>query len=486
MSEESLSQWWKPWRWPRSVWISLSVFVFVSLPFCSRWWFLSHVPNVAEPEDLQRLLAWKVSDKDNAFTHYRAADLMRTKALVEWQGRDGTPLPPGYSELYSTVLRDGLSRLGEADESFLAAQRPSLDEWLRGTELSEFQPFTADQLSAMTLLPVHGTAVQFIATARVEALRCIESGDMDDAWRWLQACVRFTRHLNQFSGLMQRSIGAAAHFRTSMGIVRWAEHPAVTVDQLQQALRDIRAEYVLNPPFSESLKVEFLLQRQMFLSREWADSKKGMFYGRPAWEDRFAAAKGPFFWVVAEPELSLRVERQRLVNLLNEIDKPLWLRTPQSTKREFLFDLDPNVSRKSGQLDPKLIEQGQKTSVLRNILGPWMGGKPVDDAVWNERSRQAALEAVLALQAYRRDHGTYPESLAALRPTYLENIPTDPCDPSGKPIRYRRDSANSASVWNIGLDGQDDGGTELEIDEGDQYRFPTSNPDVGFNVTFAE
>ena len=484
---ESHRVWLRPMRWPRSVWISLIVFAFVSMPFCSRWWFLSHVPNVAEPEDLQRLLARKVSDKDNAFTHYRAADMMRSKALIDWRGRDSTPLPPGYSELYSTVLRDGLSRLGEADESFLAAQRPSLDEWLRGTEISEFQPFTADQMSAMTLLPVHGTARQFIATARVEALRCIESGDMDDAWRWLRACVRFTGHLNQYSGLVQRNIGAAAHYRTSVGIVRWAEHPAVTVDQLQQALRDIRAEYALNPPFSESLKVEFLLSRQMFLSREWADSKKGMFYGRPAWEERLTAARGPAFWVVAEPELSLRVERQRLVNLLNEIDKPLWLRTSQSTKQEFLFDLDPNVPRKPGQLDPRLIEQGQKTSVLKNILGPrWIGVKPVDKEVWLERSRQAALETLLALQAYRRDHGTYPESLEALIPTYLESLPIDPCDPTGRPIRYRRDSTNSASVWNIGLDGQDDDGRELNIDEDDQYRSPTSNPDVGFEVKFAE
>ena len=487
MPEESRSKWLRPWRWSRGVWISLIFFVFVSLPFCSRWWFLSQVPNVAEPEDLQRLLAWKVPDRDNAFMHYRAADVMRSKALIEWRGRDGTPLPPEFVAGYSTVLRDGLSAMSEADESFLAAQRPSLDEWLRGTELAESQPFSADQMSATTPLPVHGSAQQFIAAARVEALRCIESGDRDGAWKWLRACVRFTRHLNQYSGLIQRNIGSIAHFRTSVGVVRWAEHPAVTADQLQQALRDVRAEYALNPPFSETMMVEFLFSRQTYLSREWADSKKGVFYGRPAWEERLAAARGPVFWVVAEPELALRVERQRLVNLLNEIDKPLWLRTSQSTTQEYLFNLDPNVPGKPGQLDPKLIKQGQKTSVLMNILGPrWLGVKPVDDAVWNERSRQAALETLLALQAYRRDTGAFPENLDALMPNYLESLPIDPCDAHGNSIRYRRDSANSASVWNMGRDGQNDGGTELEIDEGDQYRFPTSNPDVGFQVKFAE
>lgn len=486
MPEESRLKWLRPWRWSCGVWISLIVFVFVSLPFCSRWWFLSQVPNVAEPEDLQRLLAWKVPDRDNAFMHYRAADVMRSKALIEWRGRDGTPLPPEFVEMYSTVLRDGLSAMSEADESFLAAQRPSLDEWLRGTELAESQAISADQMSAMTPLPVHGSASQFIAMARVEALRCIESGDMDGAWKWLRACVRFTRHLNQYGGLIQRNIGSIAYFRTSVGIVRWAEHPAVTAAQLQQTLRDVRAEYALNPPFSETLKVEFLFSRQTFLSREWTSSNKGVFYGRPAWEERVAAVRGPALWIVAEPELLLRVERQRLVNLLIEIDKPLWLQTSQSTKREFLFDLDPNVPRQPGQLDPTLIEQGQKASVLNSILGPRVAAKPIDDMVWLERSRQAALETLLALQAYRRDHGTYPESPDGLVPNYLENLVIDPCDPNGGPIRYRRDSTNNASVWSVGLDGRDDGGWELELDESGRVATPAGNPDAGFQVKFAE
>jgi hypothetical protein len=63
----------------------------------------------------------------------------------------------------------------------------------------------------------------------------------------------------------------------------------------------------------------------------------------------------------------------------------------------------------------------------------------------------------LALERHHRAHGTYPDDLAALVPTYLASIPIDPIDTA--PLRYRADSARATyTLWSIGPNAIDDGG----------------------------
>src|SRR6185436_20171785 len=120
-------------------------------------------------------------------------------------------------------------------------------------------------------------------------------------------------------------------------------------------------------------------------------------------------------------------------------------------------DTDPAVSLGEGELDAKQIDSSiNKTSILANTLLPVT--KQLDDAYLRLRGRQAALEVMLAAQAYRRDKGEFPENLDALVPQYLEAVPLDPCDRSGGRIRYRRDSTANAIVWSAAQDGHDDDG----------------------------
>ncbi|HVP43659.1 MAG TPA: hypothetical protein VMS96_09505 [Terriglobales bacterium] len=54
-------------------------------------------------------------------------------------------------------------------------------------------------------------------------------------------------------------------------------------------------------------------------------------------------------------------------------------------------------------------------------------------------NRQNAERVLPALEAYRRDHGRFPESLDALQPAYLKPVPACigyPGDTSGKPFHY--------------------------------------------------
>jgi hypothetical protein len=63
----------------------------------------------------------------------------------------------------------------------------------------------------------------------------------------------------------------------------------------------------------------------------------------------------------------------------------------------------------------------------------------------------------LALERHHRAHGTYPDDLAALVPTFLASIPIDPI--ANAPLRYRADSALATyTLWSIGPNAIDDGG----------------------------
>ncbi len=61
-----------------------------------------------------------------------------------------------------------------------------------------------------------------------------------------------------------------------------------------------------------------------------------------------------------------------------------------------------------------------------------------------------------ALEKYYLDHHTYPATLAALVPAYLERVPSDVID--GAPMRYRLTVDGRYQLYSIGWDGHDDGG----------------------------
>lgn len=74
--------------------------------------------------------------------------------------------------------------------------------------------------------------------------------------------------------------------------------------------------------------------------------------------------------------------------------------------------------------------------------------------------RQARL--AVALERYRREHGTFPDRLSQLAPKYLRSVLADPMD--GEPMRYSKDSANRFRLWSVGQNLDDDGG-KLEVKE---------------------
>jgi hypothetical protein len=69
--------------------------------------------------------------------------------------------------------------------------------------------------------------------------------------------------------------------------------------------------------------------------------------------------------------------------------------------------------------------------------------------------RTAEMSLLLAVAAYRTEHGEAPDTFDQLVPDYLATVPPDSW--SGKPVILRR-TADGVVVYSVGPDGRDDGG----------------------------
>lgn len=71
-----------------------------------------------------------------------------------------------------------------------------------------------------------------------------------------------------------------------------------------------------------------------------------------------------------------------------------------------------------------------------------------------------------ALGLYRLRHGEYPESLTALVPDFLAELPMD--EFADEPLHYRRMAADEFALWSVGPNRTDEGGAPGEtLLEGD-------------------
>ncbi len=293
----------------------------------------------------------------------------------------------------------------------------------------------------------------FVQLAMLESARCIDEEALDDAWGWVRAANRSGGHSSHRGCIIHGLVGMSIHATATAGMARWAEQPHVTSGQLKAALAELKADYSMYESESNILRAEYLMGRNTLLM--WPDVENTDNI------QRSATAKGVIkmgFWIVGEPELSLRIHRQVLANQIREFDKPAARRRRLAGYGSAMFfDPDPLVRRVPGQLDQSGIKRGLQRSYVAHALIPDVKRFEMSQ-LW-QAGRQATIEVVLAAQAYRRDHGEFPPTLQQLVPDYLGSVPLDPCDSNGGPLLYRRDDVVKAVVWSVGDDGVDSGGT---------------------------
>lgn len=297
--------------------------------------------------------------------------------------------------------------------------------------------------------------------ATVESLRLQRGGDLLGAWELLQASLRLSRHCQMPRFDICHFIGSGIHAYTSAAIVRWAESPLVTVEQLALAREEIQQDRRLAVPTSDLLKANYLQIRNMV--RNTADPNQLIPNWRlfPNENPLIISIKRLMLWSFGEPELLLRVARHELANSVTQIDLPLAKR--QSWRKvtgEIVFNVDPRAHQPKGQISPDRLSkqfeiQMSRMPGLGNVL---INAASMDSVNRNYEARRIVMDVLLAAHQYQRQRDEFPDSLERLVPEYLDSIPIDPMDPAGHPIRYQRSSNVDAIVWSVGVNAIDEGG----------------------------
>ncbi|MBS0205839.1 MAG: hypothetical protein JSS49_23305 [Planctomycetes bacterium] len=421
----------------------------MSLPFGIRAIKLAGIPAIPQPYDEAEFVAWDVPAEDDAFTEYRQVfDLVQRRPAKSDSNTWQEP------ECVQAVLEQGWSAADESLVRWMESHREALDIWRRGTEKPRGRNLSPDLLRADTSIRVTDQR-NIVRLALLEQSRCLETAKLDEAHQWARAVQRAGGHMSHRGTFVQGLMAVALHQMSTQGLQRWAERPEVTADQLKTALISTRSDYSLYESRGNILKCEYRMLENTLADGRWLE----MFAPLTGRSDVSTVVKIQQFgyWVMAEPDLTVRLMRQVLAIQLQEIDKPIATRRKQvGTGAAVLFDPDPATPLTAGRLDPVKLDRAINSSMLYRHVVPSI--KQTDEALLRQEARQLTLELLLAAQAHRRDHAEFPSDASQLVPQYLDELPLDPFDPGGRRIRYRRMDPQQAVVWSVGEDRNDGNG----------------------------
>lgn len=248
---------------------------------------------------------------------------------------------------------------------------------------------------------------------------------------------------------MERLVGLALNATISEGIVKWARDPRVTTELLRRASTELDDVWNQKPLVSSTLQREYLLARGALRTQYVIEEI--LSYQHPSLPSTPGLGSVSLY-TLGEPSLSDRALNHAFRNYLIEADKPARERAKQLSPGD-CFELDPRVH-------PTAPTASQVNTWIMQAVGCRLvipAASQAISALNRDDLRNSLLKTVLALEIYRRQHGSYPEKLSALVPDFMPEVPDDILELVPTPLKYRREGAN-ALLWSVGPDGTDNAG----------------------------
>jgi hypothetical protein len=403
--------------------ISASVALVLLATGLLAWWAtqLWGLPDIGDPFDVAFFEAEQVPDDRNAFLWYRDAAAMTTRIsrTMQAQKKEAPRKFEGEWSKASLAWREFLALSGEA-----------LATWRAGSEKPDARYDHPEGLSLQTMLPVSQELRMLGRLSVLEGSRLETVGDMAGAWGWYRAALRASRHSGKHGFQIERLIGAANHDDASKALTRWASDPRVDAPLLRVAFDEVIAIDAMTVPWSESLKVEYLIfvhslpdptfLEELLMFREQGDPADWcMDLPIPT------GAKKPIqtarVLLAHDRERSLRVGRLLTANWLAQIDKLPTRRSKLARNDPSIYEADPAAPPASRALPPVKLSKWLDSSLMASRF--FHGLSKYSSAIDRERGRQAKLVIHLAEQLYLLEHGGTPPSLQALVGPYLKALP---------------------------------------------------------------
>ncbi len=311
------------------------------------------------------------------------------------------------------------------------------------------------------LLPLANHQRDAVRLLCLRATRSWGAGDLDQAFDDCLAALRIGRLASQSPTLIDSLVAVATQRIACITLEQIAATDAVSADQLREVIKQITALPTMEPMWK---KIEFG-ERFSYLSaaslaardgvaRLSGDADMGPSSSTPPpwmltsslidWNVVMSSGNKWYDTIVAAGKISNYAEHKQAVGQLSQQ----------------LNDLVGQYRRPTRMLASAATMNG-RSQLMSDVMASLM--LPAVSAAYQAEYRDTmfmrATVTSLWLNVYRKEHGSYPDSLDQLVPTYLPEVPVDLFD--GQPLRYRRLN-HGFIVYSIGPDENDDQGAPLD------------------------
>jgi hypothetical protein len=302
-----------------------------------------------------------------------------------------------------------------------------------------------ESLSNASLPPIAG--LRYLATMlRADAIVAGETGDGKRLLQDIHSTLNLSQQVGKNGPLLLSLISIAISEMAMEDVERaLREHPTlIRKDEWLELSRRLSSPRVAADLFSfdpERMSLDDMLQR--------AFTDDGTGNGR-------MTAEGLVFWGHAGPDYP----NGKSVWLERAIQPAMGLLVPsrRKLKEEYTQSLDIAESNlKLALREAKWPAQEIRTLNPLSISWAMPSYYRSQSAAERTLGRRDGVVTGIALELYRRKHGNYPESLNALVPELLTEVPTDRI--AGGVVRYRLVEGRPV-VYSVGADRKDDSGRE--------------------------
>ncbi len=421
------------WRRIRAVLVGLAVTLVLGISAIRtvRMWGLPYAP---EPFDVEAFQAEVVAESENAYPFYvQAQALMGAQPATFWPKEirvepDWPDLPP-------------------ESKTWLEQNLPALEVWRKGTERPLLQEPLPDRLLDG---PRTTPSVMFMSSlAKLQASRLQSEGKPGLAWRWHKARLRFLLQNGRRRGIL-------SHWASSFGFNQflsqaqtWADHPAITVEQLRHAIADLEAIAPLYPKRSDSLKAEYVAYAEMIddqvglLTLQQPPALGGVAVTLIPPETFAPAILRAELFLEAEPERSRRVLRLAFANWIAQADKAPAQRAKVHSTEPLVFE--PELGETPPISPASLAAQMTSAPLMKfyRSMNPAQRGYLPGPDEWPtlldaDRRAVANLIITYASRIHEIETGKWPDSPEALIGKVLPRLPNDYVVPNGGDMPIER------------------------------------------------
>lgn len=319
--------------------------VIIAAPFIYRSMQFRGIPPIdaiVDPEIDGRVV---LLASENAFTFFQhaAAMLPAVSGSANYPAAVATIDRGEHWSAVPTDIRDHLKKCQLA-----------LEEWKIGTELDDGNYLDVAALDYSALLPAIQDLRRFSRLAVIQMLRCNDEGKTDQAWTWLRATLRSSRHAGKHGVAIERLAGSSIHSGAAKAIVHWASQDEVLSEQLRKALEDVREINRLTPAMSATMKPEAILAMNSLRDSQQCSELL------PSSRRVHSQLMPAYLFVKGDPELSRELVAHAFSNYLSQCDLRPSDRTPTIAR----FGL----YRPTGKEVPSLMEPSRLSDAVMNSL----------------------------------------------------------------------------------------------------------------------